>query len=261
MSVAYEDDGLDRSGQTFPLREAYPFAYERKLEAEASKIKATRITWQRGTKSGVRRGFMIRLFQERGILDEFIQTSWKFGQTSTGKKMILWYTKISQEYDDYLLTGNDNCQEISIIVDSNGLSDNSNDETLEFALEAHLRDFIAKHLSKLEPGLKLFQENGAKGIEYPIDGGRIDILAVDASNKFVVIELKLSRGRNKTLGQLLYYMGWVDQNLGGGPCRGIIVASEISDELAVAVSRVPGVTLSKYKMNFEIENVKQVNHL
>lgn len=259
MSVVNEDDSLDRSGQTFPLREAYPFAFEHQLETEASKIKSTRITWQRGTKSGVRRGFMIRLFQERGILEKFIEMSWQFGSTAAGKKMISWYTKISQEYDDFLLTGNDSNQEVSIVVNDNALSLGSSDETLEFALEAHLRDFIAKHLSKLEPGLKLFQENGTTGVEYPIDGGRIDILAVDSNNKFVVIELKLSRGRNKTLGQLLYYMGWVDQNLGSGPCRGIIVASDISDELAVAVSRVPGVTLSKYKMNFEIENVKQVS--
>jgi len=71
----------------------------------------------------------------------------------------------------------------------------------------------------------------------------------------VVIELKLSQGRNKTLGQLLYYMGWVDQHLGKGPCRGFIIASEITEDLAVAVARVPGVSLAKYRMSFAIEPV------
>jgi RecB family endonuclease NucS len=86
--------------------------------------------------------------------------------------------------------------------------------TLEFALEAHLRDFLAKNLGHIEPGLRLYEGNGRTGIEYPLEGGRIDLLAVDQSQKYVVIELKLSQGRNKALGQLLYYMGWVDQNLG-----------------------------------------------
>jgi RecB family endonuclease NucS len=69
------------------------------------------------------------------------------------------------------------------------------------------------------------------------------LLAVDQEGKYVVIELKLSQGRNKTLGQLLYYMGWVDQHMGGAPCRGFIIASDITEELSIAVARVPGVSL------------------
>ncbi len=67
--------------------------------------------------------------------------------------------------------------------------------------------------------------------------------------------MKLSQGRNKALGQLLYYMGWVDKTLGNGPCRGVIIASEIADDLVMAVARAPGVTLSRYRMNFAIEKV------
>jgi hypothetical protein len=65
--------------------------------------------------------------------------------------------------------------------------------------------------------------------------------------------LKVSQGRSKTLGQLLYYMGWVDQHLGNGRCRGFIIASEITEDLAVAVKRVPGVSLARYRMSFAIE--------
>jgi hypothetical protein len=95
------------------------------------------------------------------------------------------------------------------------------------------------------------------GVEFPVDSGRIDLLAVDKAGKFVVIELKLSRGRNQTLGQLLYYMAWVDQNLGNGPCRGYIIASEISDELSVAVARVPGIELAEYHLSFAIRPVSK----
>jgi hypothetical protein len=49
------------------------------------------------------------------------------------------------------------------------------------------------------------------------------------------------------------HMGWVDQHLGKGPCRGFIIASEITEDLAVAVARVPGVSLARYRMRFAIE--------
>jgi RecB family endonuclease NucS len=122
-------------------------------------------------------------------------------------------------------------------------------------LKAHLRDFLAKNLDRIEPGLRLFEADGRNGVEFPVDHGRVDLLAVDRDQKFVVVELKLSQGRYKVLGQILYYMGWVDKHLGHGPCRGYIIASEISDELSVAASRVVGVNLAKYRMSFAIEPI------
>jgi endonuclease len=85
--------------------------------------------------------------------------------------------------------------------------------------------------------------------------GRIDVLTVDLNEKYVVIELKVSRGRSKTLGQILYYMGWVDKHLGKGPCRGIIIAGEITEDLKIAAARVPGVSLARYRMSFAIERM------
>jgi len=108
---------------------------------------------------------------------------------------------------------------------------------LEFA-EALLRDFLAKNRHRIETGLRLYDSGEREGVEFPVDSGRIDLLALDRNEKFVVIELKLSQGRNKTLGQLLY-MGWVDQHLGEGFCRGFIIAGDITEELSVAVARVP----------------------
>ena len=71
----------------------------------------------------------------------------------------------------------------------------------------------------------------------------------------MVIELKVGRGRNKTVGQLLYYMGWVDKNLGKVPCRGMIVAKEIPNDLLLAVQRVTGVSLARYKLAVSVELV------
>lgn len=85
-------------------------------------------------------------------------------------------------------------------------------DTLAFPLESHLRDFIARNLSEIRPHgkkLHLFQDaDGRDGVEYPTGVGLIDILARDAANEFVVFELKLSKGPDYAVGQVLRYMGW-----------------------------------------------------
>jgi len=232
--------------KSIPLREAYAFGVEKGLSSEVTEIRSMEIEWDRSYTSSVRKGFIIRLLRERGLLDEFIDTIWPSGKTEKGDKRIRKVLRIASDYDDYL-AGND--------IEENEEPQNEG-EYLEFALESHLRDFLAKNLEKIESGLKLVNIDGRSGIEYPVDGGRIDLLAVDKDDRYVVIELKLSQGRNKALGQLLYYMGWVDANLENPPCRGVIVANVISRELEIAVSRTPDVSLFKYNMSFSIEPVK-----
>ncbi len=228
----------------FPLREAYAFASENGFGDQVDEIREMEIEWDRGYTSTVRRGRLIRLFQEHELLPKFIARDWPFGATPRGDAERRRCLRIGDEYDAFL-SGK--------FLEENMETDTDEGESLEFALEAHLRDFLARNLGHIESGLRLHQSEGKSGVEFAIDGGRIDILAVDTSGRFVVIELKLSQGRNKALGQLLYYMGWIDNHLGNGPCRGIIIANDIAEELTIAVSRVAGVTLCRYKMNFSIE--------
>ena len=54
----------------------------------------------------------------------------------------------------------------------------------QFAYEADLRNYLAKNLGLLEPGLALYEEEGIKGIEFPAGGRFIDILALDSKNIF-----------------------------------------------------------------------------
>jgi hypothetical protein len=50
-------------------------------------------------------------------------------------------------------------------------------------------------------------------------------------------------------------MGWVDKHLGNGPCLGIVIAKDIPDDLMLAVQRVPGVSLYRYKLAVSVEPV------
>src|SRR5262249_55615611 len=113
----------------------------------------------------------------------------------------------------------------------------------EFAYEADLRNYLAKNLSIIEPGLKLYQDEGITGVEFPVGGRFIDILAVDAKGALVVIELKVSRGYDRVVGQLMRYMAWIRKNQAepGQLVRGVIVARELSEDLLLACSLLSGV--------------------
>ena len=94
------------------------------------------------------------------------------------------------------------------------------------------------------------------GVEFPVGGRFIDILAVDKNGQYVVIELKVSRGYDRVVGQLLRYMAWVEQNMETSqPVRGIIVANEISTDLKLASSRVLDIRLIEYEISFKLRAV------
>ena len=127
----------------------------------------------------------------------------------------------------------------------------------EFAYEKDLQRFLAKNLGLVEPGLHLYDEEGITGVEYPAGGRYIDILALDKQNNFVIIELKVSRGYDRVVGQLLRYMAWIKKNLAdpSQSVRGVIIAREISDDLLLAASQVQGIRLYNYKMSVSLSQV------
>ena len=229
------------------LKAAYAFGAHHGLEREVAEIRDMVIEWDSSYTSSLRRGYIVDLFERRGVFEEFKNTHWAHGNTPAGETQRRRYLRIKKEYEDFLAgRGPEVTPEEEV----------ERDETeQQFAAEADLRDFLAKNPGCIEPGLRLYQTAERTGVEFPVDSGYIDILAVDGGQRFVVIELKVGRGRNRAVGQLLYYMGWVDRHLGNGPCRGMIVAKEIPDDLILAVQRVPGAALYKYSLSVAVELV------
>jgi len=144
-----------------------------------------------------------------------------------------------------------------IPADNDNAGADSEAASSQFAFENDLKNYLSKNLEALEKGLRLYQDEGFDGREFPAgDGRRIDILAVNANDEFVVIELKVSRGYDRVIGQILRYMGWIEKNLAAGKkVHGIIVASEITEDLKLATSRIQGVKLVEYEIQFKLKHL------
>ena len=127
-------------------------------------------------------------------------------------------------------------------------------EGSEFAYEKDLQNYLIRNLEELEPGLRLYKD----GVEFYAGRRRIDILAIDKENNLVVIELKVSRGNDSTVGQTLHYIGWVKENLAEKEqeVRGIIVAKEITEGLRLSLRYTPfNVSLREYSLSFSVKEV------
>jgi hypothetical protein len=140
-----------------------------------------------------------------------------------------------------------------VAADIEDESDERAEGSSEFAFEKDLQNYLAKNLLLIEPGLRLYEEEGITGIQYPVGGRFIDILALDKDGQYVVIELKVSKGYDRVIGQLLRYMAWIEKNMETTKkIRGIIVASFITDDLKLACSRIQDVKLIEYEIAFKL---------
>ncbi len=132
-------------------------------------------------------------------------------------------------------------------------------EVSEFAYEKDLQNFLAKNLHQIEPGLKLFEEEDISGIEFPVGNRFIDILAIDNAKNYAVIELKVSRGYDRVVGQILRYMAWIRKNQADENqlVRGVIVAREMSEDLKLACSEIPNIDLYEYELSVSLKKINE----
>jgi hypothetical protein len=116
----------------------------------------------------------------------------------------------------------------------------------------NLRKNLKKDLAPLEPGLKLFTE---EGLDRLMEGTQIDILAQDVTGNLVVIKLRGDITQISTLNQIINSMASIKNELGERSIRGVIVAKDFDNEVLLASRKVPNVSLVKYKMKYDFEPV------
>jgi hypothetical protein len=125
----------------------------------------------------------------------------------------------------------------------------------EFALEAHLEEFIDKNWNAIQfdgRKLKRYTTDEQNGRQFPAGLWNIDFLCVDEKTRnLVVIELKRGQTSDATVGQVLRYMSWAEENVAekGQAVEGIIIAREIDDALRYAVKN-QRIGVLVYKVNF-----------
>ncbi|MFX0171787.1 MAG: endonuclease NucS domain-containing protein [Candidatus Hodarchaeota archaeon] len=129
----------------------------------------------------------------------------------------------------------------------------------EFALEAHLEEFIYNNWNNIDWGanLRLFQTEDQDGRQFPAGPWSIDLLAVDKMNDdLVVIELKRGKTSDAVVGQTLRYISWIKENLAeeNQHVRGIIIARKVDEALRYAVRGLNYVQIKTYQINFRLNS-------
>lgn len=136
------------------------------------------------------------------------------------------------------------------------------DETVEdpsaFAMEKHLEEFLVQNWAHTELGKNyvLYEVDGEQvGQQYPSDTGPIDLLALSKDKKtLLVIELKRGRASDVVVGQILRYMGYVQEVLAeeGQAVKGAIIALEDDQRIRRALAMVPAITFYRYQVSFKL---------
>ena len=231
----------------FSLPNAYSFLKTHGLVEESDLIKNSTDKFK-SYQSTLRRAKIIKLVQEKKLLDEFCKTVWDSGLTDKGKSRIKFFENLAMRfYNDQEGIANEEEEEEDI-----------SKEVTEFAYENDLRNYLVKNLSVIEKGLKLYERNGIKGEEFFVSGTsrRIDILAVDKEDIYVIIELKVSRGYEKVVGQTLFYQSSIKSIFKQDKVRVIIVAREITSEIKTATQFLTDFELFEYQLSCTLNKVK-----
>jgi endonuclease len=129
----------------------------------------------------------------------------------------------------------------------------------QFLLEKDLQNYLSRNLEVIEPGLRLYvdESEAITGLEVEAGGRRIDILAIDRNNGLVVLELKVSKGYDRVVGQLLRYVNWVRKELAdpGQKVRGMILCRNMTEDLRLACAGVPNIELFEYQLSVTVKQV------
>jgi restriction system protein len=125
-------------------------------------------------------------------------------------------------------------------------------------MEKHLEDFLVQNWTQTELGKEydVYAEEGESvGQQYLTDTGPLDILAISKDKKrLLVVELKKGRASDVVVGQILRYMGYVQEELAetGQTVSGVIIALENDQRIRRALAVVPTIIFYRYEISFKL---------
>ena len=115
--------------------------------------------------------------------------------------------------------------------------------------ESDLEDYLIRHLDLIEKDLKYLEH------QYPLNEGRIDILAKDKDENIVIIELKIVEDKH-LLWQSIYYPQEIKKEY-GEKVRMIVICPTYSEYLLGPLSTLP-VELFSYVATISNHKIEQV---
>ena len=229
----------------FSLLTAYQFLQDNGLGDKAIEIRNSSDKFKSYT-STLKRAKITVLVKNNKLYDRFVDEVWPSGKTNKGISRTRFFENLCRLFLD---------DQEGITQDDDESEEESPVEETQFAYEDDLRNYLANNLHIIEEGLRLYvSETGEKGIEYliPKTQRRIDILAIDRNNDFVVIELKVSRGYERTIGQALYYQSMIKNLFKTNKVRVIIIARELSEELRMGTKCLSDFHLFEYQLSLTL---------
>jgi restriction system protein len=137
-------------------------------------------------------------------------------------------------------------------------TDHPIEDPAAFALEKHLEDFLVQNWAgtDLSHDFDIYEEDGELvGQQYPTDTGPMDILAISKDRKtLLVVELKKGRASDAVVGQVLRYMGFVQEELAepDQTVRGVVIALEDDQRLKRALAMVDAIDFYRYEVSFKL---------
>lgn len=137
-------------------------------------------------------------------------------------------------------------------------------------IEKHLQRLLADNWEQISLAKEwgIYEKDGEPvGVEYSAgDAGRIDILCQkrggdnDWQDEWLVVELKRDTGGHAAVGQLLGYMGWVQENLVKSKSKdkvsGLLIVRELDSRLQYALKMCGAqIEVKKYNLTISLDSV------
>lgn len=117
--------------------------------------------------------------------------------------------------------------------------------------ESDVEKYLKKNLAIIEEGLEYVDS------QYTIKDGRIDILAKDINNKYVIVELKIEEDKS-IFWQALYYPMQFAKEHHLDYVRMIIVSSALPEHILTPLKLIKGIEIVKFVPHVELGKIKNI---